>query len=295
MIASIQERLFKTPKTSSRGRARLLPRRLNFEGLEHRQLMSVTPAPTIAQGMGDATRMVPAFVGNLDDGHGPVLASSVVAADRLGLASASAPASPAFTAVAVSGTKINLAWSPVSGATGYLVDEWINGAWWQIGNVNSSVTSGTVTGLTPGTTYWFDVGAYNSTGIRWADPRSATTSVTPTVDHPAAATAYRPVSGSLFGANGPSYLDVHQGNLGDCWLLASLAEVAARKPADIRNMFAFAGTAVENGYTVSLYTVRLYNSSGVAKYVTVDTELPSGGTYYDQVNNGPLWVALACG
>ena len=31
------------------------------------------------------------------------------------------------------------------------------------------------------------------------------------VGNPAADTAYRPVSGSLFGANGPSYLDVHQG------------------------------------------------------------------------------------
>ena len=86
---------------------------------------------------------------------------------------------------------------------------------------------------------------------------------------------------------------MHQGDVGDCWLLASLAEVAARDPADIRNMFTAAGTTVENGATVSLYTVRFFNSAGVAGYVTVDTELPAGGGYYDHVANGVLWVALA--
>ena len=81
--------------------------------------------------------------------------------------------------------------------------------------------------------------------------------------------------------------------MGDCWLLSSLAEVAARDPADIRNMFTADGTAVENGSTVSLYKVRFFNSAGVAEYVTVDTELPSGGGYYDHPVNGVLWVALA--
>ena len=81
--------------------------------------------------------------------------------------------------------------------------------------------------------------------------------------------------------------------MGDCWLLASLAEVAARDPADIENMFTYDGTTVENGSMVSLYTVRFFNSAGVAEYVTVDTELPSGGDYYDQPVNGVLWVALA--
>ncbi|MGA2253370.1 MAG: C2 family cysteine protease [Thermoguttaceae bacterium] len=113
------------------------------------------------------------------------------------------------------------------------------------------------------------------------------------VNHPVAATAYTPVSGSLFGPGGPSYLDVQQGYVGDCWLLASLAEVAARDPQDIQSMFTADGTTVENGSTVSLYTVRFFNSAGVAKYFTVDTELPSGGGLYDHAVNGVLWVALA--
>ena len=113
------------------------------------------------------------------------------------------------------------------------------------------------------------------------------------VDHPTAAKAYSPVSGSLFGANGPSYLDVHQGALGDCWLLASLAEVAARDPSDIQNMFTDVGTTMESGSVVELYKVRFFNKAGAPGYVTLDTELPSGGRYYDQPVNGVLWVALA--
>jgi len=209
-----------------------------------------------------------------------------------------APAAPSFTATAVSGTQINLAWKPVAGATGYLVDVWINGAWEQIGSLGSGSTGCAVTGLSPNTTtYYFDVAAYNAAGTTWANYQSATilSQNTVVVDNPAAATAYSPVSGTLFGPNGPSFLDVHQSPyLGDCWLVASLAEVAARNPSDIQNMFTDLGPAVENGYNVELYSVRLYDSSGTAYNITVDTELPNGGQYYDQVtSDGVLWVALA--
>ncbi len=122
-------------------------------------------------------------------------------------------------------------------------------------------------------------------------------------NHPAAAVAYRPVSGTLFGPGGPSYLDVQQGSVGDCWLTASLAEVAARDPSVIQSMFTYEGTAVENHATVGVYAVRFYNASGTPSSVTVDTELPGGGNYYDHPVGGPgavngssqpvLWVALA--
>jgi hypothetical protein len=204
------------------------------------------------------------------------------------------PAAPSLTATAVSSTQINLGWNTVSGATGYLVDELVNGSWTQVASLGSGATSYSATGLSPGTTYSFDVAAYNAAGTSWATSQGATTpSSATTIDHPAAAAAYTPATGSLFGSGGPSYLDVQQGEVGDCWLMASLAEVAARDPADIQGMFTAAGTTVENGSTVSLYTVRLYNSAGVAGYFTVDTELPAGGAYYDQATSGVLWAALA--
>ena len=116
---------------------------------------------------------------------------------------------------------------------------------------------------------------------------------------PLSDTAYSPAPAGtpLFNSGGPSYLDVAQGASADCWLMASLAEVAARDPQDIRNMFTYDGTTVDNGATVGLYTVRFFNTSGSAVYIQVDTELPSGGEYYDHVDNDmgtqALWVALA--
>jgi hypothetical protein len=113
--------------------------------------------------------------------------------------------------------------------------------------------------------------------------------------HPLAAPGetYSPANGTLFGAGGPSYLDVRQGAAGDCWLMASLAETADRVPADIQGMFIFDGTTVENGSTVGVYSVRFYNSNGEAQYFTVDTELPGAGGIYDHPVNGVLWAALA--
>jgi hypothetical protein len=113
--------------------------------------------------------------------------------------------------------------------------------------------------------------------------------------HPDAATGvtYSIAQGTLFATGGPSYVDVNQGATGDCWLLSSLAEVAARAPSDITGMFTYDGTTTENGSVVGLYTVRFYDkTSGLAEYVMVDTELPAGGGQYDHPN-GVLWVALA--
>jgi len=183
----------------------------------------------------------------------------------------------------------------VSGATGYLVDELENGVWTQVGSAGSGSTTYTVNGLSPNTTYSFSVGASDAAGTTWANSRSAPTFQNNlVVNHPAASYSYSAVTGTLFGKTGqPSYLDVKQGVEGDCWLISSLAEVAARERSDIVNMFTYEGTAMENGSLVGLYKVRFFNSFGTAQYVTVDTELPAGGTEYDQPLNGVFWVALA--
>jgi Ricin-type beta-trefoil lectin domain-like/Calpain family cysteine protease len=145
----------------------------------------------------------------------------------------------------------------------------------------------------------------NGTAIRQYQPTGGSNqqwNISPFAN-PVALTPYSPAPAGipLFRSEGPSYLDVAQGTdpstVGDCWLEASLAEVAARDPQDIRNMFTYDGTTVDNGATVGLYTVRFFNTSGSPVYVKVDTELPSGGDYYDHVHNDlgtqVLWVALA--
>ena len=74
-----------------------------------------------------------------------------------------APAAPAnFTAVAVSTSQVNLSWTASSGATGYNVYEFEGGQGVLLGSVSSSTTSASVTGLTAGATYSFEVAAYNS-------------------------------------------------------------------------------------------------------------------------------------
>ncbi|TRU82975.1 MAG: peptidase C2 calpain [Microcystis novacekii Mn_MB_F_20050700_S1D] len=116
------------------------------------------------------------------------------------------------------------------------------------------------------------------------------------LDRPTAAsgTTYRSCSGSLI-QSGVSYQDVNQGNLGDCYLLASLAGTAYRTPSTIQNMF------TDNGD--GTFTVRFLRN-GVANYVTVDRYLPttaSGSFYYANRDRGllynntgnELWVALA--
>ena len=116
---------------------------------------------------------------------------------------------------------------------------------------------------------------------------------------PASAAAYSPAPAGapLFNNGQPSYLDMEQGVVGDCWLDASLAEVAARDPQDIKNMFVYDGTTVDNGSTVGLYSVRFFSPNGTGFYVQVDTALPSGGGYYNHVGNAlgtqSLWTALA--
>jgi hypothetical protein len=92
-------------------------------------------------------------------------------------AAATAPAAPdSFTASVVSATEIDLSWTGVSNADGYVV--WINGGsgWQQLGNVAAGTTSYRVTNLSPGTSYRFAVGAFNGAGENFAYTNAATSS-----------------------------------------------------------------------------------------------------------------------
>jgi hypothetical protein len=112
------------------------------------------------------------------------------------------------------------------------------------------------------------------------------------LDRPTAGGTYRQVAGQLF-VSGASYTDIHQGNLGDCYFMSSLGEVALKNQAAITNMFIVNGDGT--------YTVRFFNN-GVTNYVTVDSYLPTSssgsliyanpGMYYANASN-ELWAALA--
>jgi hypothetical protein len=260
-----------------------LTRRSQFECLERRELMTASPFDISASQLAAVSVKASALTG-------PAVSITALS-PTYPVTILKAPAAPSFKTTVYSASQINLSWSTVSGATSYLVDEMIKGVWQQIASIGSGGTSFSVTGLTAYTTYDFDVAAENKLGTTWANCQSVTTAVA--MSHPTSATAYSVVNGTLFGPGGPSYLDVAQGAAGDCWLMASLAAVAARDPQDIQNMFAAAGSVTMNGVTDNVYTVRFFNNSGVAVYVTVDSALPSAGTYYDNVNNGVLWAALA--
>ena len=182
----------------------------------------------------------------------------------------------------------------MSGASGYLVDEWINGAWTQIGSFGSGSTSYSVTGLSPGTTYYFRRGCFQrgrhvlGQFPKRHDRRGRSGGPSRGGDrlHSRQRLALRRqravLPGRAAGGRGRLLADGEPGRGGGPGSGRTFA-----------NMFTAAGTTVENGATVSLYKVRFFNSAGVAEYVTVDTELPSGGGYYDHPANGVLWVALA--
>lgn len=87
----------------------------------------------------------------------------------------------------------------------------------------------------------------------------------------------------LYGASGaPSYTDVNQGYLGDCYFLSSLGEVALQDPAKIENNITNNGNGT---YGVQFYV------NGQADDVTVNEQLPVMGGGYQWANGSPLEFA----
>ena len=108
----------------------------------------------------------------------------------------------------------------------------------------------------------------------------------------AAKSHYQKAAGVLFDG-APKLFDLHQGELGDCYFIACLGEVAMRDPQQIARMF------IDNHD--GTFTVRFFNR-GKPYYVTVDRYFPvdaKGRFVYENRGNAPdnannvLWVALA--
>jgi hypothetical protein len=90
---------------------------------------------------------------------------------------------------------------------------------------------------------------------------------------PGMAGTYQAVTAPLFSAGGPALTDINQGDVGDCYFLAALAETALQDPTLIQNMI----QANSNGtYSVQFWV------NGQADYVTVNNALPTmpGGYHY---------------
>ncbi len=103
-----------------------------------------------------------------------------------------------------------------------------------------------------------------------------------------AASSYRSfASQPLFSTAGPSFDDIEQGQLGDCYLLSSLASVAKTNPRIIRQRIADLGDGT--------YAVQFTGGSSDT-YVRVDGDLPTtswGGLAYAQLGRqDSLWVAI---
>lgn len=104
--------------------------------------------------------------------------------------------------------------------------------------------------------------------------------------------AYKATTITLWNATGiPSYLDVNQGMVGDCYLMSSLAVVAQRDPNSIKSMI------VDNGNNT--WGVRFFDTTGKAHWVTVDNELATmstaawaNGSKLEYANGSVGWVAL---
>ena len=106
---------------------------------------------------------------------------------------------------------------------------------------------------------------------------------------------YEVHKGPLFAADGvPSYHDVNQGYVGDCYFLSTLAEVALQDPSAIESMIKNNGNGT--------YGVRFF-IDGHADYVTVNNELPvlndgspwaNGSTlkFANGANGQPVWAEL---
>jgi len=107
--------------------------------------------------------------------------------EQSSVVNATPPGIPAgVSAEAESFTIITVSWSPVTTAEGYKIYRGTsaNGAFTEVGT--SAATSFTNTGLMPGTTYYYKVAAYNSSGMgsRLDDTVNAVTLSSPITKHP---------------------------------------------------------------------------------------------------------------
>ena len=98
--------------------------------------------------------------------------------------------------------------------------------------------------------------------------------------NPATDKAYTTKDVPLFSAGGPLIGDINQGGYGDCFFLAGLAGLAQNDPSFVESAI----ISDANG----IYSVRFFDSSGQANWVTINSEVTSSAA--GSFGNG--WVAI---
>jgi Ca2+-binding RTX toxin-like protein len=95
----------------------------------------------------------------------------------------------------------------------------------------------------------------------------------------------------LFADSGPSMDDIAQGQVGDCWYLASLSAIAKVAPEQLRQAVTDLGDGT--------YAVRFFNpSNGAAQYVRVDADLytytwsATTQMYARSGSEGSIWAPI---
>ena len=187
-----------------------------------------------------------------------------------------------LTATAVSSSRIDLAWSDVTGETGYKIERSTDGInWTQIATTGANVTSYSNTGLNSATTYSYRVTANNAGGdsarsnvasvTTLTPPAVPTVPTAPTSLSAVAATANRVNLSWTDNSNNENGFQVWQtSNNGRSW--TNIANVSA-------NTASFTDTGVSARKTYS-YTVRAFNDAGYSAYsntATVTTPRASFG------------------
>ncbi|MGA2034312.1 MAG: C2 family cysteine protease [Thermoguttaceae bacterium] len=261
MLQTVRKKLFGARTRKLRKSARkpgLSPRQLAVEGLECRQMMSVSSA-WFAQNLhnsalcslarsdfardGAITRNDMLGIFKLVEQDGKILSAADMHDLKKMLANASGLNMPDYVR-ALSGDVINdnnpadahyqgasLANLTVGGSTAVLADL-VNK--WFLGLDLPSIAGAEIKGT------FAPADEYSSASWYSSDP--------------------------LFSSSGPSCQDLQQGKLGDCYFLSALASIADASPQAVKNMF------INNAD--GTYTVRFFTAKGTADYVTVNTALP---------------------
>jgi hypothetical protein len=116
------------------------------------------------------------------------------------------------------------------------------------------------------------------------------TNLSSTGESPVSA-SYQASTLPLYGSTGaPAASDVNQGYIGDCYFMASLAEVAQQNPSAIENMIQSNGNGT---YSVD------FKINGADDYVTVNSQLSvmtnagwANGSKLEFANGSTLWAPL---